>query len=900
MSGVGDQGSGGCVHRRGFLTLIGATGAVPLGTRPARHRETPLWRFVLDGRLRWSLVPRRGSAAVAGAEIAVRFADGAPVPLAALTDVHRFPSGENGAPSTTVVGRTGAVEVAATFADGERPTITVRVRGLGAERALRDVQFLDLMVPRAQRGRRLAWINGYQSWSACRVVELDGTSEATGHWQLALLGQPGLALAFGEDDAGAGEFQLAGTRLVAVSRCGGRPVGATVPAATTTLRILPGDDPLAALGTLVSLGEAPEGRPAPAGWCSWYELFERVTEADVIANLEVARREFDPRAFRVIQLDDGYQRAAGDWDTSDKFPHGHRWLTEQIHAAGFEAGLWIAPFAVTERSGIPAAHPDWLLLGEYGAPLPFDDQPHWGGRAWGLDAAQRDVQDFLRNLTRHAVTEWGYDYLKLDFLYYGARGTRPGRRLGPTEAYRAGMRALREGAGRAFVLGCGAPLQHSLGLVHGMRIGGDVDASWGGIQPAAQATMLRLHLDAAWHNDPDALVVREPLQGDEARAWASVVALSGGMTLFSDHLPRLRADRFAILRRTIPVAPVRARVLDLGTGEPQRAPALLAGDTVLARLPPRWRFRAGDDAAWSDPALDDSAWEEIPIGVPWERAGHEGLDGYAWYRARFRAPARAPARPQAGALVLELGKIDDVDETFVNGVRVGGSGAFPPNYRAEWQTYRRYPVPREAVRWGRANVVAVRVYDGGGAGGMWRLTRDRPPSVMLARAQAGGRDWWTLALVNWDDEPRRLRADLAGHGVRGPLAAYDVWAETRRPDVQGVVQLTVAPRSAAVLGLRRPGRGPFVLGTTRHVVQGAVDLERETWDARRRILAGRSVQLDRGPYAVTIAVPPGMHPRACRAGVACQVTHAHGGARAAAIRLEFPEPAPEIDWEVEF
>src|SRR5205814_1127970 len=100
---------------------------------------------------------------------------------------------------------------------------------------------------------------------------------------------------------------------------------------------------------------------APAGWCSWYELFGNVSEPDVVANLEFCAANFDRRFFRYIQLDDGYQKATGDWDTNAKFPHGHRWLTDQIHAKGFKAGLWVAPFAVTERSGIPAAHPDWLL-----------------------------------------------------------------------------------------------------------------------------------------------------------------------------------------------------------------------------------------------------------------------------------------------------------------------------------------------------------------------------------------------------------------------------------------------------------------------------------------------------------------------------------------------------------
>src|SRR2546430_1788082 len=62
---------------------------------------------------------------------------------------------------------------------------------------------------------------------------------------------------------------------------------------------------------------------APAGWCSRQELAAGVSEADVVANTEFCAASFDRRVFRYIELDDGYQRAAGAWGTKDKVPHGH-------------------------------------------------------------------------------------------------------------------------------------------------------------------------------------------------------------------------------------------------------------------------------------------------------------------------------------------------------------------------------------------------------------------------------------------------------------------------------------------------------------------------------------------------------------------------------------------------
>ena len=928
------------MHRRDLLRAAAAAAALPAG-RESRGRPqegSGGWIFTLDGRLRWTLGPRDGGPVVRGAEIAVELEGGPPVRLADLTGLRRFRFGERGEPGGwTVVGVTDQVEVTVRLEDGAGPAarrarwprLAVSLRGLDSTRPLAAIHFLDSAaagVPALERPGARLWVNGYQSWDPCRVVAPGPGADATGHWQLATVpaspgarraaGPAGLAMAFGCDDSGEGRFAVSGRGVRAYSRLSGRLCGSAFPPATAQLTVLPSDEPLEDLGRLAAeaLSE-PLPFEAPAGWCSWYQLYGAVTEADVLANLDAARRGLDRRFFRVVQVDDGFQRAAGDWNTNEKFPHGHRWLTDTVHEAGYEAGLWLAPFAVAERSGIPAARPHWLLRGGRGEPLVLATREDWGGRVYGLDASQREVQDHLRDLVRHAVSEWGYDYLKLDFLYYGALGGREGRWHSGAEACRAGMRAMREGAGRAFVLGCGAPLQHALGHFDGMRIGADVDATWEGIQPAATAALRRAHLHRrAWHNDPDALVVREPLAPGEARAWATAVALSGGMTLASDDLPRLAAERFDLLRRTLPVAAVSGRALDQGTVERVTAPALWAGTERAAALPGEWRFRPGDDGAWSAPDLDESGWTTIAAGAPWERQGHEALDGFAWYRAIFTAPRRAPSGP----LALELGRLDDADETFLNGRRVGATGAMPPGHVSAWQAYRRYAVPADAIRWGRENVVAVRVFDGGGPGGWYDLRRDRPPAWMLAPVRP---DWWMLAAFNWDDEPRRMALNLAAHGLAGPLLAYDVWEDARAADVSGRWSGLVGARSVTALSLRRRPRAPCVIGSTRHVVQGAVDLEAERWDARRRVLSGRSVRLDDRPYAITLALPAGYRARTCRADAECEMTDGRtvgqsdgrtvgqsdrrtGGATApspAAVRLVFPAPqGRDLSWEVEF
>jgi len=876
------------MRRRTFLGLGVAAGLVRPRAAAGLQAQAG-WHFALGDDLRWSLVDTSGRTVVGPGVVTVEIAGRDPLTLGRLDQMRRMRTGPRRGDATTVIGHRNGVEVTATFTDGPAPRVAVQVRGLRDPCDLTAIRFADGLA-----ARQTAWINGYQSWSRSAMAR--SGEAATGHWLLALLpgpagAPPGLAFAFGADDAGAGEYRLEDGRLTIVSRVRHRTISMDQPPAGAVLTILPASDPLDALARHVADG-ARNLPAAPAGWCSWYELYTRVTEEDVLANLEILRRTVDPADAPWVQIDDGFQRAAGDWDTNVKFPHGHRWLTDRILAAGFRPGLWLAPFAVTMSSGIPYAHPEWLLQGESGDPLKTDLQPQWGGQSYALDASQAPVRDYLRELARTAVQDWGYGYLKLDFLHYGALGTRPDRDASPHEALRAGLRALREGAGSAFLLGCGAPLQHSHGYFEGMRIGSDVDASWEGIQPGVRAALLRAPLHRrAWLNDPDALVVREPMTLDEAQAWASVVALTGGMTMASDVLTKLPAERLAILQRTMPVARVRGEALDLVTPPPVPGPALLAGDRAVQRIDDGWRLKAGDHPAYADMYLDESTWRPIAVGRPWEDEGHPRLDGFAWYRVHFRAPAQAPR----GDLRLALGKVDDCDETFLNGTRIGATGMMPPDYHPAWQDFRRYPVPPELVRWGGENVLAVRVYDGGGAGGLWQLVNDRPPSQVLAQVRA---DWWMLSVANWEDDPGRTSVNLAAHGIRGPLAVYDVWKETRLADAAGRLTLTVPPHSATVLSLRRPRTGAYILGTSRHVVQGAVDLADERWEARTRTLRGRSVRLDGRPYVVMIAVPPGMHPTRCEGDGACTIEHAHSNARIA--RLTFAQPKREIEWEVGF
>lgn len=128
-----------------------------------------------------------------------------------------------------------------------------------------------------------------------------------------------------------------------------------------------------------------------------------------------------------------------------------------------------------------------------------------------------------------------------------------------------------------------------------------------------------------------------------------------------------------------------------------------------------WKFSIGDRQEWSEVSYDDSDWEEIYVPRRWEREGFNGYDGYAWYRTTFKGKELV----KNGVHYLRLGYIDDVDEVFFNGVKIGFSGGFPPGYYTAWNAKREYRIPDELLNYDGDNLIAVRVYDKGGEGGIY-------------------------------------------------------------------------------------------------------------------------------------------------------------------------------------
>ncbi len=409
---------------------------------------------------------------------------------------------------------------------------------------------------------------------------------------------------------------------------------------------LPNSDPLAQYAHAVARQmEVASPRQVPTGWCSWYLYARRIGESDVMENLASAALLADELPLNVIQLDDGYQTAWGDWTTSnDRFPHSLQWLADRIRGSGFSPGLWLAPLVVEKNSRLARENPDWLLRSDSGRPVRAGLVSDFIGRA--LDPTHPGVLDFLHETIDRIVNTWGYDYLKLDFMYAGALpGCRADAQMTRAQAVRQAFRVIREAAGlETYLVGCGAPLASAVGLVDAMRVGPDTapywkPSFWGlgrvlGQNPTLPSLRNSLRAGAArawihgrwWVNDPDVLILREEesdLTEHEVLAQVTLAGLCGGATMLTDDLDNIPPERRALVAMLLPPLLDGMDVLDLFEKEMPEVAMV-----PVARPWGRWRLVALFN--W----MEDPVERELPHRVTLnERKAYHIVD--FWERRYF-------------------------------------------------------------------------------------------------------------------------------------------------------------------------------------------------------------------------------------------------------------------------
>ena len=189
-----------------------------------------------------------------------------------------------------------------------------------------------------------------------------------------------------------------------------------------------------------------------------------------------------------------------------------------------------------------------------------------------------------------------------------------------------------------------------------------------------------------------------------------------------DHLPKIAKAFAAAARPVVDALDYDVPVEPISTPLPRWTRLIMAVDP------------GSQGEAWAKLSFDHAKWKTMKLPGHFENAGLPGHDGVVWFRKTIELSA-GQAKSKA---VLNLGQIDDMDVTWVNGSRIGGYENPGHHY-----TVRKYPVPAGLLKAGK-NTIAVRVMDHGAPGGI----AGKPEQLVLQLGKE------TISLANaWHFSP---------------------------------------------------------------------------------------------------------------------------------------------------
>lgn len=314
----------------------------------------------------------------------------------------------------------------------------------------------------------------------------------------------------------------------------------------------------------------------PGGWESWYNHYNKIDETLILEDLNALNTTgnlincmyIDKKKPVVFQIDDGWQEGTGQWEINKaRFPHGFADLTTKIREKGYIPGLWIAPFIFDYRVQFIKQHPGWILRDKKGKPIATGFNAPWGApigkeqpagphNYFVLDLSRDDVLQYLDGLIDRAINEWGFRYLKLDFLFAGMLYGCFANGGAAYEWYDRAIKVLTKrtkannGEPVAY-LGCGMPFESSFRQFPLSRIGADTKEAWDYAvlkavrfngRPSAYISLKDTlgHAywnDAVYKNDPDVVFFRKEnctLTDSEKELIALVNKLFAGQIMYAD------------------------------------------------------------------------------------------------------------------------------------------------------------------------------------------------------------------------------------------------------------------------------------------------------------------------------------------------------------------------------
>jgi hypothetical protein len=323
----------------------------------------------------------------------------------------------------------------------------------------------------------------------------------------------------------------------------------------------------------------PEGN-APAVYCTWYYHADTYNEEIFEGDIAQFRKEHLP--FDVFLIDECWDM--NDWgdfeSNAQTFPHGMKWVADEIKSAGYTAGIWTAPFLVDGESDLAKNHPLWLLKNSKGQLCTFNMN---GRDHFIFDLTYPGVCEYLEDQFRKLAFDWGYRYFKFDFMrsvfiesdqqFFDKTAT-------SLEAYRRGLEAIRRGVGNnAYISVCGGHYGASYGIANTQRSGSDVKSQWNEKElPKYRQNVLRTWMSGLWHVDPDAMMVRRQkdvlptdnrsltnglFSDDEAFTNTLNQFIGGELVTFTEDFAKIDEDRKMLYRHVVPSVNSASRPVDM-------------------------------------------------------------------------------------------------------------------------------------------------------------------------------------------------------------------------------------------------------------------------------------------------------------------------------------------------
>lgn len=298
------------------------------------------------------------------------------------------------------------------------------------------------------------------------------------------------------------------------------------------------------------------------GWTSWYQYYTHITEKIILKELSAFHKKNIP--IDVFQIDDGFEQKVGDWlDVIPEFPRGMKAVADEIKDKKITPGIWLAPFICEKKSRCFKDHPDWILRDHKGKAVVAGYNPGWSGKFYALDIYNEQVQEYLKMVFETAVKDWGYQVLKLDFLY--AACLCPPRNKTRSMVMDMAMNLLHEWCGETKILACGVPLESAFKRVEYCRIGSDVGPIWEdrklkklgyrervSTRNSLISTLTRQSLDQRFFgNDPDVFYLRSEkndMSEEQNLTLSTINQILGSIVFTSDSIDRYTEKEMELYR----------------------------------------------------------------------------------------------------------------------------------------------------------------------------------------------------------------------------------------------------------------------------------------------------------------------------------------------------------------